>query len=845
MDAAPGDVVLISAPAGHGKTVLLADLTADAPDRVAWVSLDRMDRDDRTFWIGVLEALHACPAVPADSPLRTLEVPPAPSGEPAFMAALTEGLAALPEPVLLVLDDLHQVSGAEPMSGLDALIRYQRGGLRLVLSSRSDPNLPLGRLRMDGRLVEVRADALAFTPDETRTLLELLGLSLTAEQMAKVHAQTGGWVAGVRLAAMSLREVDDVDEFLTDMAGNDRAIADYLVTEVLSRIPPAVRDLLRRLCVCEEISADLAAALTGNPEAGAMLAMLERESSLVVSHGPGRQWFRIHPLLQAYLKADLRRRDPAYKRSLYAIAARWHVEAGYPLAALRYAQRADGDVLAEVLSRCGLALLTSGQHATLRALTSQCPDDALDRDPRLALTLALAQLDTGEIVAAESLTRRALRSWPDQPDPELVHLRSLAELRTMWLIGGTLSAALVPTQPWDSVGDDGRVLQDLTQAAVAAVSGNAEDTVRHAEAAERMASRMGNRYLAARAESLLATAASIRGDLGALRRHAQIADTLAPAELWDGTTDQVLMSNFRAYCAVMQGEPEEALALAGPARAFAVAPPPGVEPAAVATLIEMVCATAEVDLGQPLLGLHRLREIREKTDVRQTYVKSIAVGALWEHEAALQFGHPEQAHQCRAWLRTAVGTGGDLALASAAAAAERGRFSAAQAQLDELLSSRRPPLVRWVIVSAWVLGASIALRAGRTAEARRAVGHALREAAIIEAYRPLINAPAGVVDLMSADRQLLEGEHDALIERVLGARAHLAPPTTKLTAREQEILRLLPTLRSLDEIAADLWVSVNTVKTHVKAIYTKLGVRSRREAIEVARRRGLLPSHSG
>src|SRR5689334_7694133 len=229
--AATGTVLLVCAPAGYGKTLLLAEWVARGPEPAAWVSLDEDDNNDRRFWAAVLTALRAHPATSARAALRDLALPAVPSRDPDFLPDLLDALHELPGPVRLVLDDVHELTAVDPLHGLARLVRDRPPGLQIVLATRSDPPVRLDRLRLTGALREVRAQALAFSPDEAAALVGAIAVGVRADQVRLVLDQTEGWAAGLRLAALSLRESDDRDAFLTDLVGNGRAISDYLVGE--------------------------------------------------------------------------------------------------------------------------------------------------------------------------------------------------------------------------------------------------------------------------------------------------------------------------------------------------------------------------------------------------------------------------------------------------------------------------------------------------------------------------------------------------------------------------------------------------------------------------------------
>jgi LuxR family transcriptional regulator, maltose regulon positive regulatory protein len=416
-------VVLVGAPAGYGKTLLLAEWAARRPERTAWVNLDADDNDDRRFWSSVLAALGSCRVVTAGDPLRSLVLPSSPSRDPLFLAAVVDAIDALPDSVTLVLDDVHELTAADPLHGLAALLRDRPAGLQLVLSTRLDPPLRLSRLRLTGQLCEVRAPDLAFRLDEAQAMLSTADVAVRPEHMAVLFDQTDGWAAGLRLAALSMRESDDVEPFLSDLVGSGRAISDYLVGEILSRLAPDVVEVIGALSICDELTAPLAVAVSGRDEAGDVLAALERETSLVTSYGAGRRWFRIHPLLRAQLRADLERRLPDRVATLHERAARWLIAAADPAEALRHARlTGDGEHLTAILREHGADLAGSGHHAAVRAAVDALPRATLEGDPYLALVAALAHLEVGRLATTDGYRERADAVWPDAPGPELVSL---------------------------------------------------------------------------------------------------------------------------------------------------------------------------------------------------------------------------------------------------------------------------------------------------------------------------------------------------------------------------------------------------------------------------------------
>lgn len=836
--AEPEAVVLVCAPAGYGKTLLLADwAAATGRDRTAWVSLDDDDNDDRRFWAAVLAAVLACPSAPANGPLHDLRLPPVPSRDPDFLPALLGALHDLPEPLWLVLDDVHELTAADPLHGLAVLVRDRPPTVRIVLATRSDPPVQLDRLRLAGALHEIRADQLAFSYPEASVLMAMIDAGVDDDQVRLVLDQTEGWAAGVRLAALSLRESDDRAAFLTDLAGNDRAISGYLVEEILSRFTDEIIDLLTAVSVCDHLTTPLAVALSRHDDAGDSLIAVERETSLVVGYGPGRRWFRVHPLLRAHLRADLRRRRPDLLRTLHARAARWFAGADDPVAALRHARAAeDPDLVDDLVQRHGVALTVSGHHD---AIIETLDAAAVWRPTHAAAELfgALARIERGDVAAVDRHLARAAASWPEQAAAPLRSLRALVQARRAWT-----------TVPWTDVAPDTpltRQVDLIVRAHAALARGDqrlAEETAR--TAGER-AAEDGNDYLAARSLTARSLAAGLTGDVARMIDLAEQAERWAPADRWRATEGCVLSAVARGYGALLQARPGECADLAEGLLGAATgpdgpAPLPGGD--ALRPVVEALLAAARFDLGAgpPVLDAMRAARsampsaIPECPALRTTS----ATAAVLEHGAATWLGRVAHARETLGWAERRLGPTGDVAFLRAVGSAGANRYDTAREQLGPLLDGSLAPAVPWVLVEGWLLECDIALAAGAGPRARGGLRHALAAAEEAGVLRPLVYAPPRVADLLAAQVGEL-GALDGRARAVLALR--WAPRRVPvLTGRETAVLAMLPTQLSFEEIAHDLGVSVNTVKSHAKTVYAKLGVGSRRSAVDAAQAGGLL-----
>ncbi|TYP81151.1 LuxR family maltose regulon positive regulatory protein [Blastococcus xanthinilyticus] len=841
--AAPGQLSLVSAPAGYGKTLLLAEWAHQHTDATAWVSLDADDNDDRRFWSAVLSALTSCAAVPEDSAVRRLAVPGRPSRDPAFLAAVVNAVDLLPARVHLILDDVHELTAPDPLHGLADLVRDRPTALHLVLAGRSDPRLPLSRMRLNGEVCETRAAALRFSMREADEMLAGTDVVLRPDQLRLLVAQTDGWAAGLRLAALSLREADDTDRFLTDFAGNSRAISDYLVDEIITRLPSGTLEVLRAVSVCDPLSAPLAVTLTGRPDAGEVLDRLEHDTSLLLSAGEGRTWYRLHPLLRSHLLADLRRRRPDLVPDLHRRAADWYDGQGHPVPAIGHARQAgDSDRVTQLLRRNAVSLIADGAYRVLRETLDGLGGRFLAQDPWLALLAALVDVETGALAAADAHLDCADSVWPAEPRPELTALRVLVHARRVSLTGDPVEMVQVTEDLGAASGEHHglAVIGELDRALALLTADRPAEAQAVAEAATQRARLWAQPYLVARGLTVLAAVESVRGNYRRMVALAEEADEVVPGADWETTAGAVMSSILRAYGALLRAEPAACLDLLGPALGFGDAPDDApldaVEPTA-----RGLRGAALVDLGRVTDGLDELRRARTRTVDHPRMAATSAFLASLEYPAATLAGHREVARTVADWVEDSLGPTGDVVLLRAQRLTAMGRHSGAAEALRPLLDGTLRAFVPWAVLEAWVLDCRLAVLTGRREHARASLNRALEWSEATDVLRPLACGPTEVADLLTS----LLGSFDTrepIARRVLRARLALSADETRvgLTGRERAVLDLLPSQRSFGEIASELAVSPTTVKTHVRALYSKLGASSRREAVDQARHRGLL-----
>ena len=412
--AGPGGVTLVCAPAGSGKTELVRSWTVASglEDRVAWVSVERGERDAQRFWLSVIDALHF-----AAEAVRRIDPAPSFRGESAVDQLLGD-LSLLEEPAVLVIDDLHELGSADALRWLEVFLAQLPSPLRVVLATREDPRLGLHRLRLTGQLTELRAADVRFSLEETTELLREAGITLSDGGVALLYERTEGWAAGLRLAVISLAQHPDPERFVTEFSGSERTVAGYLLAEVLERQPAEVRELLLRTSILERVSGPLADHLTGGSGSERILQELEDANAFVTSLDVGRSWFRYHQLFADLLQLELRRVSAAMVGPLHRAAAQWFEQEGYILDAIRHAQAArDWDLASRLLADHHIDLTLDGRTEAVRELLRAFPDDVAAADAELGLVFSLAHLLAGALEASAAyidLARRLSDTVPDE-----------------------------------------------------------------------------------------------------------------------------------------------------------------------------------------------------------------------------------------------------------------------------------------------------------------------------------------------------------------------------------------------------------------------------------------------
>lgn len=429
--AARHRLTLLVAPAGWGKTSLLADWhTTGRRQRIGWLALDPEDSDPVRFWNYLISAVRAVLPGVGERALATLSI----RGRALYDAALPaliNDLATLDEDVHLVLDDYHVLTDPELHRSVAYLLAHQPPRLHLMIATRSDPPLPFARLRAHGEILEIRAKDLAFTDTEATTMLNgALALGLDVADVKRLSARTEGWAAGLYLAGLSLREHPDRAAFVAEFHGTDRFVLDFLGSEVLASQPADLRTFLLETSILPRLSASLCQAVTGRADSAVALERIERSNLFLVPLDSERHWFRYHRLFGELLRHELGVAEPQRVPELHRRAAAWFRAAGQVSEAIDHAAAAgDVDGAAELVAGHWNTWFNAGRLATVEGWLDRLPPGAQLADPRLCVAQAWLLLDTGRLDAVDRWLAGAEAAAADPADA--VTLREIAVLRTV------------------------------------------------------------------------------------------------------------------------------------------------------------------------------------------------------------------------------------------------------------------------------------------------------------------------------------------------------------------------------------------------------------------------------
>jgi len=881
-------LVLVSAPAGFGKTTLIAQWLAPrergggegepagpAP-RVAWLSLDAGDSELRRFVTHLVAAIQAASPQAGAEALALLE---SDRGLPveAVLVSLVNDLDGLAGPTVLALDDYHVIDAPDIHESVTFLLDHLPPQVTVAITTRADPPLPLARLRGRGELLELRAADLRFTTGEADTFLNhVMGLDLDPAHTAALEHRTEGWAAGLQLAALSARghtgsgDTAGVAGFVDAFTGSHRFVLDYLVEEVLSSQPGDVRGFLLGTSVLQQLTGALCDALTGRDDGREMLEMLERGNLFVIPLDDQRQWYRYHHLFADALRARLLAQHPDRVPGLHQAASRWHAEHGLLADAVSHAIAGGDPGRAAGLVELALAdLRKHRQDRTLREWLRALPDDIVRGRPLLAAFLAWVRLSEGDLDGAQA--------WLDDAERALQAGRSA----DMPAIPGSLADAARARH------DELRTLPATIaayRASVAQARGDIDGTVAHARRALELAG-PDDHLARGAAAGFLGLAAWASGDPGAAVD--TFGTAVASLRAAGNVADELGATVVLAGMWLARGRPAEARRLYE--RALAVAERHGTVSSntVLSTTGDLHTGLADMlreqgDLDAAGNHLQVARELGDRASLlenRHRWYTAMAgvLQARGDLDGAVRmlddaereylpgfFPDVRPIPAVRARVRIAQGRLADAwdwareqhvtAADPPAYLAEFNQLTLARLLIGQYRADRdQAGLDQALALLDRVLGAAQAAgRAGSIVEARMVRALARHAAGDTEAAIPDLAAaladgvPAGYTRLFldegpPMDELLRAAGYADLALRAADPGPGAGPSGEEgLSDRELEVLRLLATELTGPEIARHLFVSVNTLRTHTKHIFTKLDVNTRQAAVRRGTELGLL-----
>jgi LuxR family maltose regulon positive regulatory protein len=847
-------VTLVCAAAGSGKTVLLRSWAAMLTEPVAWVAVERNERDAQRFWLHLIDAL--ADAAGGDVVER---VSPAPSfAGAAVVDRLVDQLGELQEPLQLVIDDLHELDSHEAREWLEVLLGRVPHQLHVVLVTREDPALGLHLLRLAGELTELRGPDLRFSLDETRALFRASGITVSEASVASLHERTEGWPAGLRLAAISLATSADPERFVSEFSGSERTVAGYLLAEVLERQPPAARDLLLRTSILDRVSGPLADVLTGGTASEAILQRLEDQNAFVSSLDAGRTWFHYHHLFADLLRLELRRTAPTAIPSLHDKAAAWHEKHGDVLAAIHHAQAAGSWADAgRLIVDNYLALNMAGRGQTLHALLGTFPPQAGLEDVNVAGARAIDAILHGLLEDAEAHFANARRLAATAPAERrrlsdvylgvigLELARRYSDLpraqEAMRELEAAVSAPLGPDEP--PVRPEFSALCLMNLGIVELWAGRHDAARQHLEDALDRTRRISQPFIEIGCLAHLAMAAPLTGQ--PLPQALELSErALAIAEEHGWASESMTTGAFATagMALVRMGRFADAdRHLARAEESLREAADPGTE--VVLHHARGMLRFGEGRLEDALSEFSRAQGLERLLGSDHIFAVDVRGRAI---QARVRMGDTEAAERALDGLVSHERELAAMRIASAALELERHNPEEAVAELAPVLDGSVHALHhRWALVEALLLDAAARERLGDL----RAVEESLERALDLAEPEGLI-----LPFTLWPSRDLLERHpkhrtaHATLISTILDALAGRAVPRSgqhtplreELSEAELRVVRYLPSNLTASEIACELIVSANTVRTHMRHIYAKLDAHSRSEAVSRARELGLV-----
>src|ERR671910_88561 len=871
-------LTLVSAPAGFGKTTLLSEWLEESSEDgrpVAWLSLEEADNDPARFLAYLVSALQSALGEGigegVQASLRLPEFPPV----EAVVGVLINELSDVRDEVTIVLDDYHVIHSGPIHEATSFLLEHLPENVHLVISSRADPPLPLAKLRARDQVTEIRAAELRFTTEEATAFLKgVMGLTLSAADVATLEEVTEGWIAALQLAALSMRDREDVSGFVESFSGGNRHVLDFLAEEVLERQSEGVREFLLKTSVLERMSAPLCDTLTGRNDGQQMLERLEHENLFVIALDYERRWYRYHHLFADFLRSRLQREQPERIRELHRRAAEWYEQNGWTFEAVRHALAAqEYDRAADLVEYVARKMWNRGEVMTLLGWLEALPEETRRRRPQLLLQYSAALLWVGQLDDVEPLVQEIERAVGVSEQGRDENLRPSADepLRQV-LLGGAAATrswlAYLKGEPHGAIALARRALEFLPETdlelrsfaafRLAEAHRTADDleaaTAAFAETAE-LGRAAGHDYLVLRAMSRQAELQMARGRL---RSADHVLQRTLRFAVEQGGNSLPAIGEVHVIIGELLYEWNE---LKAAARRLKEGIRLAERMGQFETLVDGYVALSRLEMAQGAAE-SALESAREANSLAQRSGagEAIVEAAAWN--ARLHLARNDSTAAVLELERIAGVPAVSVSMVRETEQIARARLTMARGEHEEAL--RLLEGLRQSTEAAGRTGKLIeiltlqALALWERSRRERALGTLTRALALAEPegyVRTFVDEGAKVGDLLSATVEARQRGHpDAAIRiparyvakllAVLaqesaapGASEQLSEP---LSDRELEVLGLVAAGKSNGEIASSLFVSLSTVKTHINNLYRKLGARSRTQTIARARELDLI-----
>ncbi len=844
-------LVLVAAPAGFGKTSVLTEWLATLADdtAVAWLSLDEGDNEESTFWRYLITALDKAVAGVGAAALDILASNP-PSDE-AVLATLVNDLDASARQVVLVLDDFHVIDNSAIQAGVAFLVENVPASVRIVIASRADPALPLARLRTRGELVELRAAELRFTAAEASAYLNVMGVDVSQGDVAALGDRTEGWIAAIQLAALSMQGRGDPAAFIAGFAGDDRYVVDYLVEEVLQRQPESVRTFLLETSILSRLTGELCDAVTGGSDGGRTLDALERANLFLVPLDNHREWYRYHHLFAEMLRARLLDELPARVSELHLRASEWLERHGDAPEAIGHAVDAGAfDRAADMIAAAMPSMQQQRQEATLVRWFEMLPADTIRAHPGLSLGFAGVLLSSGRTDGVDVLLADAEAAAGGTSDGVRALRSGIALYRAAQaLTQGDLDTASEQSQVAVELSREGSDLDRGSSTGLRGLVLWARGDLADAQASWKVS--LESLYKAGHRSDMLGGSIAMadiqlaRGRLAEAHetyRHALEVAAGAEPPLRGAADMHVGMSDLLRERGDLDGAHRH-LAAAEALGEYAGLPQNRHRRRMAAARLKQsegdpASAVALLDESERLYTPDFFPEVRPIAAVRaraQLAAGRMADADAWARASGLRLD--DELTYLREYDHITLAR---VLMADADRAAE------ASTLLERLLREAERGDRGGSVLELLVLTA-LARRRGRADDALGSLRRAVD-----------LGEPGGYVRVFADEGEPMARLLAALAKRdgwrpylrrlhaAAAATAGLNSPSTgdglidPLSERELDVLRLLTTDLGGPEISRELTVSLNTLRTHTKNVYAKLGVTSRREAVRRAAELGLI-----